>query len=145
MIAMKNVLILSAFLIMVLSGCDSSEDTTTTSCVSPTCITIGVYELVGTTYIDQNKDIQHIVDLSCESWSRTALADTIDSSGSHLHYNAASTKSYDGTDFLWTEYGPEHSQAAIDTTCNIGSGGVSKSVNSTDYLSDTGTTYLRIK
>ena len=84
---------------------------------------------------------------SCYSWSRTtATAHTVNGvyyPAGHYHYNAADQTSYSNSVYNWTEYGPEHSQSEIDTTCGAGTGGVVKTANSDNYTADV-TIYLKI-
>lgn len=75
----------------------------------------------------------------------TAQGDGHDS-GSHDHYNAAKNTVYDeSTETIsWNEFGPELDQAAIDATCEAGTGGATKTANKTDYSVDKNF-YLQIK
>lgn len=124
------------------SGCD--KDTSTTDDGSYT-ITVSAFTLSNGIYSATGNDLVFDSEASCQTWSRTAMADN-HSSSTHLHYNAADNVSYNATDttFTWTEYGPELDQSAIETTCSNGSNGVTKTVNASSYYQDKPNVYLRI-
>ena len=102
----------------------------------------------GWTMTDTGATYSVEVGKSCYSWSRSSqghpaqngLAENLNS---HDHYNAADQTSYSNGIYNWTEYGPEHSQSEIDTTCGAGTGGVVKTANSDNYTADV-TIYLKI-
>ena len=126
---------------MLLIGCGKEE-------VDPNAsytVTVGVFLLNNGTYEDQNKDLTFITQEDCQSWSRTAQADT-HSTTTHLHYNAAKNTTYDASSetITWVEYGPEISQEDIDATCTAGIDGATKIANKTDYSVDKNF-YLQIK
>lgn len=125
------------------SGSDSGGSTSTCDSSVSTCVTIGVYLLEGSEYVDTNKDLIYTLGASCETWSRNAQGDGHDSA-THLHYNAQTSSTYDGTTFTWFEYGPETSQSAIDATCAAGTGGVQKTAKLDDYTPDKNF-YVKIK
>jgi hypothetical protein len=109
-------------------------------------ITVGVFEQDSLgNYNSTGNDIVLDSDMECQTWSRTAQADS-HSASSHLHYNAAAGVSYDSdaVSFTWTEYGPELDQAAIESTCSAGVDGVTKTVNDQTYYQDKPTVYLKI-
>lgn len=108
-------------------------------------VKIGVYLLVGNSYVDQNKDLIFITQAACQSWTRTAQPD-IHNSATHKHFNAAKNTTYDiiNESITWAEYGPELDQASIDATCNAGINGVVKSANKNTYTSIQ-KFYLKIK
>jgi len=101
----------------------------------------------GWTMTDTGATYSVEVGKSCYSWSRTtATAHTVSGvyyPAGHYHYNAADQTSYSNSVYNWTEYGPEHSQSEIDTTCGAGTGGVVKTANSDNYTADV-TIYLKI-
>jgi hypothetical protein len=101
----------------------------------------------GWTMTDTGATYSVEVGKSCYSWSRTtATAHTVNGvyyPAGHYHYNAADQTSYSNNVYNWTEYGPEHSQSEIDTTCGAGTGGVVKTANSDNYTADV-TIYLKI-
>ena len=101
----------------------------------------------GWTMTDTGATYSVEVGKSCYSWSRTtATAHTVNGvyyPAGHYHYNAADQTSYSNSVYNWTEYGPEHSQSEIDTTCGAGTGGVVKTANSDNYTADV-TIYLKI-
>jgi len=101
----------------------------------------------GWTMTDTGATYSVEVGKSCYSWSRTtATAHTVNGvyyPAGHDHYNAADQTSYSNSVYNWTEYGPEHSQSEIDTTCGAGTGGVVKTANSDNYTADV-TIYLKI-
>lgn len=156
----KDIENLSNFLDPTALGAYESQGSVTSEVSGWTCsslartstrITVGVFELIGSNYVENvNAALTYEVGATCETWSRTTMGGPNDSiSGSHLHYNAADESYYDSvTDtFGWTEYGPEHSQADIEATCAAATGGAVKTVNSTDYYADDhngAVTYLKI-
>jgi hypothetical protein len=99
------------------------------------------------TMSDTGNTISVVVGKSCSSWSRTtSVSHTVNGvtyNAGHYHYNAADNTSYENGVYSWTEYGPEHSQTEIDTTCTAGDGGINKTVNSDNYTADV-TIYLKI-
>ncbi len=130
------------------SGSDGSSngttDTTDGDDSSVTKVTLGVYTDNGDgTYNDTGKDLVIEVGVECFTWTRTAQADSTVST-SHDHYNAADDSSYVDGVVTWTEYGPEHSQSDIDATCAAGTGGATKTADSTSYTQDKNF-YLKIK
>ena len=96
------------------------------------------------TLIEAADPLAFTVGASCESWSREAKADNIDATDPHLHFNAASDIFYNGVNFGWTEYGPEHSQQGIDERCTAGIAGVSKVISVNEFLEDHPGLFLRI-
>ena len=136
----------------ILVACGESKDDTaeTTSPPEVTEVTIGVYtkDEQGN-YQDTGKTLFFEVGVSCYSWTRQSMPhdeignlEAIDDT--HDHYNAGDNTSYIDGVFTWTEYGPEHTQGAIDETCAAGVDGVVKSVHADDYYEDHGGLYLRI-
>ena len=101
----------------------------------------------GWTMTDTGATYSVEVGKSCYSWSRTTsvshVVNGVSYSAGHYHYNAANQTSYSNSVYNWTEYGPEHSQSEIDTTCGAGTGGVVKTANSDNYTADV-TIYLKI-
>ena len=67
-------------------------------------------------------------------------------SSNHLHYNAASNVDYNSVDtiLIYTEYGPELDQNAIENTCATAVGGVTKTVSNNTYYQDKPNVYLKI-
>jgi hypothetical protein len=119
------------------SSCDSTIHT---------CVTVGVYKFENNDYVDLNKDLIYTVGANCETWTRTAPADDVNSE-SHLHYNAQNGSTYVDGVFTWYEYGPEHDQDSINTTCANGDNavdGVEKSISTTVYHAQ-GNFHLKIK
>ena len=102
----------------------------------------------GWTITDTGSTYTVEVGVHCFSWSRSTqghpeqdgLAENLNS---HDHFNAADETSYVDGIYSWTEYGPEHSQAEIDATCEAGIEGVSKTANTDNYTADV-TIYLKI-
>ena len=97
---------------------------------------------------DTGKTYSVDVGVPCDSWERTetghgAQGNLEANYNSHSHYNAADNTSYVNGIYSWTEFGPEHTQANIDTTCSIGTGGVNKTANSDNYTADVNI-YLKI-
>ncbi|MGB0578730.1 MAG: hypothetical protein ACPGVU_03415 [Limisphaerales bacterium] len=85
------------------------------------------------------------VKAGCQTWTREARGggnDTI--SGPHTHYNAATDVTFANGTITWTEYGPEHSQAEIDSTCAAGTGGVVKTANDSGYTEHQPGLFLRV-
>ncbi len=126
-------------------GCKKDDGDTGSSADGAYTITVGVYLLNGNTYEDQNKDLVFVTQEACQSWSRTAQGDDHDA-GSHDHFNAAKNTTYnaDTETITWLEYGPTTDQASIDSTCDDGSDGATKTANKTDYSADKNF-YLQIK
>lgn len=111
---------------------------------SPQVVTVGVFQQAASgSYVNTSRTLVYQVGSQCQTWSRTAQGDATNA-GEHLHDNAATNVSYQGETVTWTEFGPEHSQAAIEATCAAGAGGVTKSVNSTTYYQDHPGVFLRI-
>ena len=130
--------------ILLLVSCNN-ENTENITEETTYSITVGVYILNGTEYIDQNKDFIFLTQEECRFWSRTAQADT-HSTVSHEHYNAAKNTTYNSNTQMitWVEYGPEIDQNSIDITCANGSNGVTKTVNKVSYTADKNF-FLKIK
>ena len=101
----------------------------------------------GWTMTDTNATYSVEVGKSCYSWSRTTsvshVVDGVSYSAGHYPFNAADNTSYANGVYNWTEYGPEHSQSEIDTTCAAGTEGKVKTANSDNYTADV-TIYLKI-
>jgi len=133
--------LLSLVIILIFTCCNKVEDSSITY-----TITIDAYTLDNSgNYIATGNTLTFDSHEQCQTWSRTAGADS-HSSSSHLHYNAADEVSFDNesTSFNWTEYGPELDQASIDATCSAGAGGVNKTVNDVSYYQDKPNLYLKI-
>lgn len=150
----KVVLVLVIMIGFVSCGGDDDEetdkDTEVLTCTSPVSvensltITVGVFNENNGVYTATGSELVLDSKLECQTWSRSTLADG-HSDGSHLHYNAASNVSFNSTDstFSWVEYGPELDQCAINSACDRGVGGVSKTANTTSYFQDK-SVYLKI-
>jgi hypothetical protein len=97
--ALKQVRLLIPFIFLasltILMGC-SDDDADPTSTSKSYTVTVGVYLLNGSTYEDQNKNFVFDTQEACQSWSRTAEADTHNSS-SHDHFNAAKNTTYNSS------------------------------------------------
>lgn len=61
-------------------------------------------------------------------WSRLADGDRQNPEDGHPHYNAAADMFYIDGVFSWVEYGPEHSQEAIEALVEEGTAGTRKAV-----------------
>ena len=126
----------------------STDDTATSTEVQ--YVTVGVYTKDDQgDYIDTGKTLFFEVGVECYSWTRSSQPH--ESIGNleaveevHDHYNAGDNTSYVDGVFTWTEYGPEHTQENIDTTCAAGVDGVEKSVTAEAYYEDHGGLYLKI-
>ena len=85
---------------------------------------------------EDDMELDFDVGVPCYTWSREAEGDRQDPEDGHLHYNAADKTAYaDGT-FRWTEYGPEHSQEAIERRCADQEDGVTKFATTSDLCED---------
>ena len=127
--------------IILFGACSKEEDAnegTFTITVSAFSLNNGIYEYTG-------NDLDFQSEGDCQVWSRTAMPDQ-HSSSNHLHYNAASNVDYNSLDtiLIYTEYGPELDQNAIENTCATAVGGVTKTVSSTTYYQDKPNVYLKI-
>ena len=149
----KVVLVLVSMFVFVACGGDEDSDepeADVATCVSPVSIensliiTVGVFSENNGVYVPTGSELVLDSKLECQTWSRSALADG-HSDASHLHYNAASNVYYDNTDstISWVEYGPELDQCSINSACDRGVGGVSKSANTATYYQDKNV-YLKI-
>ena len=112
-------------------------------------ITVGVYFEENGEYIVQPQQLVFETGTPCFVWSRRAPADE-DVNEPHLHWNAADDTSYEDGVFRWTEYGPEHSEAAIRERCAAKRDGeTGKWVSETEYFReqhwDRPPYYLKIK
>lgn len=132
-------------MISVLAACTKEEEPTEENDNTSWTITVGAFSLNNGVYTALGNELIFDSKEECQVWSRTAQGDNHDSN-SHLHYNAAADVSYDdnSTTFSWTEYGPETTQASIESTCSNGANGVSKTVDNTSYYQDKPNVYLKI-
>ena len=112
-------------------------------------VTVGVFTKDQDTYVDTGKILYFEVETPCYSWTRTAQPH--DENGNleaiddvHDHYNSGDETTYTSGSFTWTEYGPEHTQEAVDTVCANGEDGVTKTVTWNEYYEDHGGLFLRI-
>ena len=92
---------------------------------------------------DTDMTLEFPVGDPCHTWSRTADPDQHDSE-SHLHYNAADRTAFVGGTFRWTEYGPEHSQEAIDSRCANDEQGTTKYATLSDSCEDHNGILIRV-
>jgi hypothetical protein len=158
---MNSIALLSLFLF----SCSEKENTTQntdadTNTIEDTTIptdleevhfvTIGVFTKNNQgEYDDTGKTLYFEVGVPCYSWTRSAQAHDAteyleEENEIHDHYNAGDNTSYQDGVFTWTEFGPEHTQEAIESTCNIGEDGVEKAVTADNYYEDHGGLFLRI-
>lgn len=141
MIRKINCFLLIIIAIILIGSCNKEESQnqgTYTITVSAFSLNNGIYEYTGNDLVFQSEG-------DCQIWSRTAMPD-LHSNSNHLHYNAASNVDYNSVDTLliYTEYGPELDQSAIENTCATASGGVTKTVSSATYYQDKPNVYLKI-
>lgn len=121
-------------------------------------ITVGVYFEKDGAYVEQPQQLVFETGQACFVWSRqSGPHDTLQGVKGleavdvpHLHYNAAGAMSYVDGVFRWTEYGPEHVEAAARERCEAERDGESgKWVSKTDYFReqhwDQPPYFLRIK
>jgi hypothetical protein len=96
-------------------------------------------------FIAAGDPLVYEVKAGCQTWTREAKGGGMDTiSGPHTHYNAATDVTFVGGTITWTEYGPAHSQAEIDTTCAAGTGGVVKTANESSYTEHQPGLFLRV-
>lgn len=145
--------LLAGLLMVSLLACKKEEEVEevveteqSSSSDSSWTITVGAYSLSNGVYTDLGNELVFDSQEECQTWSRTAQGDAHDANA-HQHYNAAANVSFvsSSTTFTWTEYGPEVSQSAIETTCANGANGVTKTVNNNSYYQDKPNVYLKIK
>lgn len=129
----------TAVFVLCCSSCNKSN-------LGSYTITVGAYtqDSAGN-YLFTGNELIFDSNEECQTWTRTAPADS-HSSSSHLHYNSAANVSYDNsnTTFSWTEYGPELDQESIEMTCGAAAAGVNKTVNNLSYYQDKPNLYLKI-
>jgi len=106
-------------------------------------VTVGVYFEKDGTYVEQPQQLVFETGEACFVWSRqSGPHDTLPGAKGleavdvpHLHYNAAGAMSYVDGVFRWTEYGPEHVEAAARERCEADRDGEhGKWVSETDYF-----------
>lgn len=90
-----------------------------------TRITVGVYFEKDGDHVEQPQELVFETGTDCLVWSRQSPphetlpgakgVEAVDEP--HLHYNAAGKTSFIDGIFRWTEYGPEHTEAAVEERC----------------------------
>ncbi len=121
-------------------------------------ITVGVYFEKDGQYLEQPQELVFETGMACFVWSRQSPGhETLEGAkglaavdSPHLHYNAAGQTSFVDGIFRWTEYGPEHDEAAVRERCAADRDGeTGKWVSETDYFReqhyDRPPYFLRIK
>ena len=91
----------------------------------PVRITVGVYFQKDGSYLEQPQELVFETGTACFVWSRQSPphealpgAKGVEAADEpHLHYNAAGKASFTDGIYRWTEYGPEHQEAAVRERC----------------------------
>ncbi|MFC3229555.1 hypothetical protein ACFOGJ_20070 [Marinibaculum pumilum] len=128
---------------LLLAGLPLAGTATAAETAAPMRITVGVYFQKDGAYVEQPQELVFETGTACFVWSRQnspheALpgakgVEAVDEP--HLHYNAAGKTSFVDSTFRWTEYGPEHEEAAVAARCAADRDGEpDKWVSETDYF-----------
>lgn len=109
-------------------GDDSSGSQSASDSENAEFVTLGVFFLKDDIYeYQEGCDLVMKVGEECYVWDRwTNSCDDEEFPGHderHLHYNAADETSYVDRTFVWTEYGPKHSDEEIREFCAAGNDG----------------------
>ena len=130
-------LLLCGVFLFTVSALAKQPATMPAGTANPQVVVVGVYFEDDGVFTEQPQELKFEVGVHCYTWTRKSSASHDDYEEGHLHYNASDESTYEDGTFRWTEYGPEHSQADIDTRCGDAvEGEEGKWVNWTEYFKE---------